>query len=609
MRPCHVYATLEELKNSSSAPMSRNGCILSDADSQTVKEAYQQWLALLIDIGYLPPDGFIRTARRLWTDMVRVDVYVLLESMTECLQSVRLQTCSGFKAHCLKVSTHLYPLIKDDVVLSCEGDVFSAKRLIQLFSYLSRLSLQDIDLTDSQLKSYLEIEDNMPHIHESPFVLSLNKIMREWIGPYCPEEPLPQHGPGGVAYHGRSASIEVKYKDLTTDGLLRYAFGEPWWIVGPFRSVMERMSKTIFVAKSWKSFRTISMEPSTLQFFQQGIWKVIDSQVGRNSYLRNHIGFHEQERNRTLAREGSLKRNYATLDLSSASDSVSYELVKAIFKGTWLLRYLVATRSRKSLLPNGQIVDLRKFAPMGSALCFPVETLVFASVCEHVTRVRGVAGHWSVFGDDIIVPSASADVVMRSLQTLGFYVNNAKSFVAESCWFRESCGGEYCNGFDVTPMKISRKYASQERDVRLKKLIELANTAFKYGFRNLRYFFIQKLRKSNYVPLFAPTSLLSDNYTNYHTERRWNRSLQRIDVKVTDLTSKSDEKLLSKQDEAIRYLHWLITTADRKSVGLGFQSVICKSTASIHQTWMSKPYELSDQEFVANHSGQLPPQA
>ena len=229
---------------------------------------------------------------------------------------------------------------------------------------------------------------------------------------------FPQHGPGGVAGHGR-CTLEVKYKDLTYDQRLCYAFGTPDWVVGPVRSTLDRISETIFVPKSFKSFRTISMEPTTLQYFQQGVWKAIDSQVRRNSYLRRRIDFHDQERNQRLAAQGSLMRDYATLDLSAASDSVSYVLVKKLFKGTWLLRYLVTTRSTKTIFPDGTFLDLKKFAPMGSSLCFPVESIIFASICEYVTRRHHVNGHYSVFGDDIIVPTQCAETTIQLLNSLG----------------------------------------------------------------------------------------------------------------------------------------------------------------------------------------------
>lgn len=590
MRPSQVLDLMETLANISPASPHRGGLLLSKKDAETTREVYQQWLLLLVDLGYLPPDELKRTGHRLLSDMLKVDVLDLINSLTECLMLVRAQTDNGFKAHCNKVSSHLFSLLSEDRDKYLAGDVFAAKRLIQLFSYMSRLTLQDIDLSQSLLEGYLQVEAEMPQFEATPFLKTLNKIIQGWFGSYVPEEIAPSHGPGGVSGHGR-CSLEVKYKDLTSDQLLEYAFGKPNWIVGPIHSNMDRISQTIFVPKSYKTFRTISMEPSTLQYFQQGVWRTIERQVQHSWYLRNHIGFREQERNQRLAKLGSIGRNYATLDLSSASDSVSYSLVKQLFSGTWMLRYLVACRSKRTWLPDGSIIALKKFAPMGSALCFPVETIIFAAICEQVTRNHRVSGDYSVFGDDIIVPTQCVEMTIRILQSLGFRVNHEKSYFSQQCWFRESCGAEYCDGFDVTPMRVSRKYASSDQDVRLSKLMALANTAYKYQYRNLRGFFLRKLRQSGFKCVFGPTQVLGDNVTNYHTKHRFNRNYQREEVLGSIAYNSYDSDVLKACDEAIRYRHWLESTYLRSNVNMGFQSVICKPVVKLKDAWFAAPPE------------------
>jgi hypothetical protein len=597
MRPSQTFHVSETLRKSSSVTLYRKGVQLSADDSQTVLDVYQQWLLLMIDLDYLHLQSLERTARRLWIDMIQADVLDLNNAFAECLHKIRMQDNKGFKALCKRVSSHLYHLIEVDLERMSLGDPMAAKRLIQVFSYTSRLSLHDIDLTQQLIEDYLQIEAEMPSSFDDSLVLAMNRVIRRWFTRFCPEVIRPQHGPGGVAGHGRCC-LEVKYKDLTSDALTTYAFGDDYLGSQPIRSTLDRISHTIFVPKSYKTFRTISMEPTTLQYLQQGVWGAIDRQVGRDNYLRNRIGFHDQTRNQRLAKMGSMERNYATIDLSSASDSVSYDLVKRVFRGTWLSRFVTATRSRRTLLPDGSVIDLKKFAPMGSALCFPIETIIFASVCEVITRRHHVNGRYSVFGDDIIVPTQCVEDVMSALTGLGFRVNRDKSFYQQDVWFRESCGAEYCDGIDVSPMRISRSYASHEQFVRLTKLIELANNAYRRGFRHLRGFFLQRLRDQGYVPLFSPQEVLSDNYTNYHTKSRWNKNLQRIDCRVTTLKSTFKPQDLLAQDEPIRYRHWLEATADRLSIGDGFESVTCRSMVYTQNTWRMKPYEEQDQLFI-----------
>lgn len=593
MRPSQSILVLEDLRKSFEGPLYRKGVELSSKDSQTVQDVYHQWILLGLDLGYLHPETLKRDASRLLSDMLKRDVLDLNNCFAELLHAIRIKNIRGFKVLCSRVSTHLYPMIKDDIVSVSQSDVYAAKRLMQLFSYTSRLTLSDIDLTQQCLDDYLEIEENISSYLPKSIIRPVRKIISNWMKAFDIDQLHCQHGPGGVAGHGRT-SLEVKYKDLTFDDLLCYAFGPPEWVTSSIPSTLDRISHTIFVPKSYKTFRTISMESSTLQYHQQAVWREIDRVVSRSPYLRSHIGFHEQERNQSLAKEGSLDRSYATIDLSAASDSVSYALVKELFRGTKLLRYLIATRSHRTLLPDGRLISLKKFAPMGSALCFPIETIIFAAICQFVTQEHGVKGDYSVFGDDIIVPTQCAEDVMITLEVLGFRVNREKSFFDSSCWFRESCGTEYCDGFDVTPLRVSRKYNHVQRDVQLTGLVQMANSAYTYGFRHLRHFFLQKLRNNGFCPMFAPTNLLGDNYTNYHTKRRWNRRLQRIECYVTTVRSRS----ASRQDESIRLRHWLESTHKRSALGDGFSSDVGRPTVSLQDRWLSKPYESSDQLFI-----------
>lgn len=596
MRPSQAILAMEMLRSSSSTPLRRKGVVLSHNDTRTVIDVYQQWLLLMMDLGYLHPDSLSRTGARLFSDMLKADVLDLNNAFAECLHLVRVQSNKGFKGLCSRISTHLYSLIKGDIVQMSQGDVRAAKRLIQAFAYTSRLSLNDLDLTQQMLEAYLDVEDKISDDLPMPLVRRLNKVIRRWMKPFDRDGIYPQHGQGGVAEHGRT-SYETKYKSLATDQMLEYAFGSPWWLAHPALP-LRRVSKTIFVPKSYKTFRTISMEPTTLMYFQQGVWKEIDRLVRANGYLRSRIDFHDQERNQRLAKQGSIARDFATIDLSSASDSVSYKLVKELFRGTALLRFIVATRSRETVLPDKRQITLKKFAPMGSALCFPIETIIFAAVCEVVTRGFRNTKRYSVFGDDIIVPTQCAEAVMSALGRLGFSVNREKSFYRNHCWFRESCGGEYCDGYDVTPMRVSRKYASRERGVRLEALIESANTAYVKNFRYLRAFFLQEIRRTGFIVLFGPGALLSDNYTNYHTLTHWDPDLQRIDVWVNEPTTRYDRKDLNNQDESIRYRHWLESTAQRTALDEGFQSVVCRPVESYREAWRQKPFEASDQALI-----------
>jgi hypothetical protein len=68
-----------------------------------------------------------------------------------------------------------------------------------------------------------------------------------------------------------------------------------------------------------------------------------------------------------------------------------------------------------------------------------------------------------VYGDDLIVSADMAPLVVEDLEAFGLKVNAAKSFWTGK--FRESCGGDYYDGVDITPVYCRRKLPSHKADV------------------------------------------------------------------------------------------------------------------------------------------------
>lgn len=601
MRPIHAILALEDVVDSQRRPLYRKGLELTSRDQETVLEVYSHWVCLMLDLGYLHPTTLTRDAHRLLADMLANDVYDLISAFAELLDLVRDQKNKGFKGLCRRISRHLYHLVKVDFEKSAMGDVAAAKRLIQLFSYTLRLSLVDIDLTQQCLDSYMDSENYIDDHYPESLTYSLNQIIKGWVKNFCPENLHFSHGSGGIA-DVQQATLQQKYELLRTDAMLTYAFQNTSMVhhkkcgcyqVSDVTRLQSRVSRTIFVPKSYKTFRTISLEPATLQYLQHGVMSEVYRMVEDSDFLKKHIGFRDQSRNRRLALEGSRNRNFATIDLSAASDSVSLRLVKMLFKDTSLLRYLLATRSYETRLPGGRQIKLKKFAPMGSALCFPVETLIFAAICQLVTGWHGVPGRYSVYGDDMVVPTECVGDLNNVLSQLGFRVNREKSFFRTDSWFRESCGIECCSGVDVTPIRVSRRYASELRPEHTPRLIDLANSCYERGFLYLRSIVIRKLKKTNFKPVFGPDHLLGDNYSNYHLPVRWNGWLQRLEVKASAITTRH-----AKSDQSIGLRHWIESTSDRLSVSEAFVSNVGRVTVLVSDSWMPKPYYPLDQEIV-----------
>jgi len=179
-----------------------------------------------------------------------------------------------------------------------------------------------------------------------------------------------------------------------------------------------------------------------------------------------------------MAREGSHTGSLATLDLKEASDRVSNQLVRRMLENhPWLRAGVDSCRSRRAVVefPSGRSESIRlgKFASMGSALTFPVEALVFATCAilgieralgRQLTKkdVHRLRGQVRVYGDDIIVPVEYVHSVNEVLETFGFRVNFGKSYWTGK--FRESCGGDYYDGHDVTIVRVRRIFPSSPRN-------------------------------------------------------------------------------------------------------------------------------------------------
>lgn len=124
----------------------------------------------------------------------------------------------------------------------------------------------------------------------------------------------------------------------------------------------------------------------------------------------------------------------ATIDLKNASDSVSWALVKFLFP-KWFIRLLEQTASPAVLGPDGDYHWTKKISAMGNGFTFELMTLILLAI----TRCSDPAS--LVYGDDIIVDNDVAHDVISDITSVGFIVNEAKSFVSSP--FRESCGANY----------------------------------------------------------------------------------------------------------------------------------------------------------------------
>lgn len=294
------------------------------------------------------------------------------------------------------------------------------------------------------------------------------------------------------------------------------------------RSIVNRIkvvnnNKIAFVPKTALTDRVIAVEPLLNGYLQKGVDDFI-----RNRLKRIGINLQDQSLNQEMARLGSLDdspEGFVTIDLSSASDSISIGLVRSLLPAEWF-SYLNSLRPRFGTIGSKDIY-YHKFCSMGNGFCFPLETLLFTAACVSVGC--GKAGtDFSVYGDDIIVRKRYAANLIALLGVMGFAVNKRKTFLEGP--FRESCGADWFGGEDVRPFILDFELDNLSS---LFKFVNLTQrnertTSFFSALRDTIYFSIpQNMRFSR------PYKGNEDTCMHVELDRflstsfaRWNRHLQ-----------------------------------------------------------------------------------
>lgn len=429
-----------------------------------------------------------------------IDSILAIRQLTLMFGKIHVQCSKERERDAIRKYMECEQEIKDADVLIPGKDIIS-------FSRISALLFQDV---------FTEFENNF---HEGKLV--------------------PKHGPGKTADRlSGNAKLHQLEWPLRLEKVFPYGeYASPSWRfyaeiveeVDFLELGRERPVKVVLVPKTPKTPRIIAIEPTCMQYTQQAVAKKLvelleSKRLGLNNrpnVILGQIGFEDQVPNRLLAQHGSLTGTLATLDLSEASDRVSARHVNSLVSNWPLLKdALFATRSLKAKVPGNGVIPLFKYASMGSALCFPVEAMVFLAVVYHgiekalnrrlTTRdIISYRGKVRVYGDDIIVPVEYVRDVISSLELFGFKVNKSKSF-----WngkFRESCGGDYFAGHDVTPVRVRKLPPSSRRDVKeVESLVALRNLFYTNGLwqtaKHLDDTYIAKILP--HFPIVLPTSPL-----------------------------------------------------------------------------------------------------
>ncbi len=310
-----------------------------------------------------------------------------------------------------------------------------------------------------------------PKYHGSNVWL-LNATQRkiaEILGEYSPEEFIEYANWGpGVTTLTKGSHVSAVNKFHSENGITRdlYALVSPFfkeayplWYDHLTRETEEGWANhqvgnvIVTVPKNSKTDRVIAVEPGINLWFQKAIGEMI-----RRRLRRWGVNLNSQVLNQQLARQASKDARLATVDFSSASDSISRELIRELLPPRWF-SLLNSTRSHLGT-HNNETFRWEKFSSMGNGFTFELESLIFFAAALAVRDYLGEEGKINVFGDDVILPTTCYETFSSFSEFLGFTVNLDKSF--SRSYFRESCGSHYFDGVDCKPVYLKERLSNVE---------------------------------------------------------------------------------------------------------------------------------------------------
>jgi hypothetical protein len=338
------------------------------------------------------------------------------------------------------------------------------------------------------------------------------------------------------------------------------------------------IAKLISVPKNSTSRRTITIEPVIRQFVQQGFNMLLRDNIVSCGLLRRCLALTDQSKNQHLALIGSRTGYWSTIDLKSASDLLSVKIVSRVFRyRPRLLQGLIDCRSA-AVRTSKTERTIAKYAGMGNATTFPVQSIVFATLAisallegyhlePSYRNAKRVSRYVRVYGDDIIVPSEHARLVMDWLSRVGLIVNAKKSFTVGN--FRESCGVDAYRGVDVTPVYVRYRpdQLSKKDPSTIAHYVSLSNQAWMrglYAMSTLLKDMVEKTLRRG-LPLVSSHSGLLGLHTRLEAQEfhRWNPVLQRPETNGFTLIPLKRKDELDGYAALLKFFHVPLEGRDR----------------------------------------------
>lgn len=381
--------------------------------------------------------------------------------------------------------------------------------------------------------------------------ISLQRLFHD----FDPRAIHPKHGPGAVSTRER---LEGKYvfdrinprieQVYPFDAYYTASLGH---ICDDYRDIQSKLvqessARVLLVPKDSRGPRLISCEPLEFQWVQQGLGQAIVKHVEHSHLTMYNVHFTNQQSNQFGALLGSSTGRYATLDLKEASDRITVGLVRMLFPEP-LRRFLLACRSESTELPSGVVIKLNKFAPMGSALCFPILALSIWALLHSSMSDADARESILVYGDDVIVPTDQTVSAIETLESFGLLINRDKSY--SHGFFRESCGVDAYKGKNVTPCRIKTKWTSHPSHNTYTSYIDYSNNLRRKGYFNASDVITGWLCDvyheipSKDMNLSCPCLDVVPE-SNLPRRRRWNKELQKFQYLVFDTETRPVYKCL-----------------------------------------------------------------
>jgi len=454
--------------------------------------------------------------------------------------------------------------INDETVTSPSGYIDTIRSIRQICLAFKKIKLPCTpERANKALANFVAIENSfemfsLPREDFESFTLVSSVLWGNIMGALHLDVTFPRHGPGATAdkrlgnqkYRWRKWHDRLEPYFPSIDSCYPSSIGELDFIskelelLEVVHSEDEQPVRVITVPKTLKGPRIIAIEPCCMQYTQQGLRRLLQSTIESYWLTKGHINFRDQKVNQSSALISSNDCRYATIDLSDASDRVPRDLALEMFRSNPDLRDAIdACRSYRAKMPNGTIVSLRKFASMGSALCFPIESMYFYTICvmallesrnlpvSHASCFK-VTRDIFVYGDDILVPTHEAAVVLDYLRKYNCKVNDRKTFYRG--FFRESCGVDAYNGTSVTPVYIrSVPPKNKQQASEIVSWVATANLLFKAGMLKTSQLLFNKVEKIiGGLPSISEESqvLGRKHFWTSTVPKRFNRRYQRVEV-------------------------------------------------------------------------------